>query len=380
MAAYRFEEIAIVGKDKKKPTDADKTTYIGLEHLSSDTFEVEEYGSEVAPKGEKLVMRKGDVLFGKRRAYQKKVGIAPCDGIFSAHGMVLRPNEDVVNARFFPFFIRSDVFLDEAIRISVGSLSPTVNWRDLKELVFELPSLDKQRELAELLWAAEETKWKYRELIKTSDDIVKSRFVEMFGDYNAAPSGFLRDVSEFVTVGIANAATHAYTEAGVVMLRNLNVRENCLDDSDLVYIKPEFAAKYCKKALKTNDILVTRTGYPGIACLVPEKYEGCQTFTTLIVRLRKDAPVTPTYVCQFINSPLGKEFVEKMKAGSSQQNFGATSLKQMPIGTPPLAQQQEFATFVAQVNKSKVALQQSLDDLNATMIAILNEELGTRDV
>lgn len=152
---YRFDQIAIVSTEKKRPTDADKNNYIGLEHLSPDTFDVVDYGSEVAPKGEKLVMRKGDVLFGKRRAYQKKVGIAPCDGIFSAHGMVLRPNEEVVDSRFFPFFIKSDCFLDEAIRISVGSLSPTVNWRDLRELRFQLPDIERQHELAELLWAGE---------------------------------------------------------------------------------------------------------------------------------------------------------------------------------------------------------------------------------
>ena len=187
------------------------------------------------------------------------------------------------------------------------------------------------------------------------DELVKSRFVEMFGEYNDNPDRQLQDVSEFVTVGIANAATHAYAESGVVMLRNLNVRENYLDDTDLVYIKPDFAAKYRKKTLRANDILVTRTGYPGIACVVPEKYEGCQTFTTLIVRLREDAPVTATYVSQLINSPLGKEFVEKMKAGSSQQNFGATSLKLMPIGAPPLVLQQEFAAFVQQVDKLKFA-------------------------
>ena len=108
---------------------------IGLEHLDAGTLTVSRWGSEVAPVGEKLIMRKGDVLFGKRRAYQKKVAIAPFDGIFSAHGMVLRPREDVITKEFFPLFINSDYFLDEAIRISVGSLSPTVNWKDLKDLV-----------------------------------------------------------------------------------------------------------------------------------------------------------------------------------------------------------------------------------------------------
>lgn len=102
---YRFDQIAFNSTAKKKPTDDDKEHYIGLEHLDSDCLSITRWGSDVAPTGEKLLMKKGDILFGKRRAYQRKVGIAPFDGIFSAHGMVLRPNEEVINKDFFPFFI-----------------------------------------------------------------------------------------------------------------------------------------------------------------------------------------------------------------------------------------------------------------------------------
>ena len=83
MAKYRFEQIAINSTEKKKPVEEDRFTYLGLEHLDSGSLKVTRFGSEVAPIGEKLVMHKGDVLFGKRRAYQKKVAIAPFDGIFS---------------------------------------------------------------------------------------------------------------------------------------------------------------------------------------------------------------------------------------------------------------------------------------------------------
>ena len=130
-------------------------------------------------------MHKGDVLFGKRRAYQKKVAIAPLDGIFSAHGMVLRPKENVIDKNFFPFFISSDYFLDAAIKISVGSLSPTINWRDLKELEFELPNLAKQKELAEVLWAMDATKQTYQKLLAATDELVKAHFVEMFGSIDS---------------------------------------------------------------------------------------------------------------------------------------------------------------------------------------------------
>ena len=181
MAKYRFDQIAINSTAKKKPVEEDRFTYLGLEHLDSGSLKVTRYGSEVAPIGEKLIMRKGDVLFGKRRAYQKKVAIAPFDGIFSAHGMVLRPKEDVIDKEFFPLFISSDYFLDAAIKISVGSLSPTINWRDLKALEFELPDLETQRRLAAVLWSMNATMDSYKELIAATDELVKSQFIEMFG-------------------------------------------------------------------------------------------------------------------------------------------------------------------------------------------------------
>lgn len=177
MTRYRFDQIAENSTAKKKPGESDRGRYVGLEHLDPGTLEVTRWGAEVTPKGDKLLMKKGDVLFGRRRAYQKKVGIAPFDGIFSAHGMVLRPKADVVDPMFFPFFISSDIFLDEAIRVSVGSLSPTANWKDLRTLEFDLPSPGKQRELAGILSEAESLKGHYRKMLTTCDDVVKSQFV-----------------------------------------------------------------------------------------------------------------------------------------------------------------------------------------------------------
>ena len=179
---FKFDQIAINSTAKKKPVPEDAAHYIGLEHLIPGTFDIPEWGSEVAPVGEKLLMKKGDVLFGRRRAYQRKVGIAPFDGIFSAHGMVLRPSPEVVDEKYFPFFISSDQFMNEAVRISVGSLSPTINWGTLKNCEFDLPPMDEQKKLAELLWAANDLKESYKKAITATDEMLKAKFREMFGD------------------------------------------------------------------------------------------------------------------------------------------------------------------------------------------------------
>lgn len=235
-------------------------------------------------------------------------------------------------------------------------MGKTLNKKTLGQAYVHLPALEVQKMIAARLDFIDEQIRASKSSADKLEHLVKSRFVEMFKGYvRGGNTVALSELCEFVTVGIANAATHAYADDGIVMLRNLNVRENYLDDSDLIKINPDFAAKYSKKTLKAGDILVTRTGYPGIACVVPEKYAGCQTFTTLIARLKSDAQIIPLFLSFWINSPVGKEFVERMKAGSSQQNFGATSLKLLEVPLPPLSLQQEFAAFVSQVDKSGFA-------------------------
>ena len=190
MKRYKFSDIAYNITEKKMPVPGDEKLYIGLEHLDSGSLQVSRWGGDIELKGEKLVMRKGDILFGRRNTYLRRAAIAPHDGIFSAHGMIFRPNTDVVDPGFFPFFIASDYFMDEAIRISVGSLSPTVNWGTLKNLEFNLPDIPEQRHYAELLAAFERTKEAYKKLISATDDLVKSQFIEMFGDPVANPKGW----------------------------------------------------------------------------------------------------------------------------------------------------------------------------------------------
>lgn len=198
MNRYRFEQIAINSTKKKKPVEEDKFTYLGLENLDPETLKVTRYGSDVAPIGEKLIMKKGDVLFGKRRAYQRKVAIAPFDGIFSAHGMVLRPITSVIDYDFFPFFISSDYFLDAAIKISVGSLSPTINWGDLKKLEFDLPSLSEQKRIAKALWAINECIENYKDLIVETKKLAKASFDKTLESAGAVVNIKIRDIVTYL--------------------------------------------------------------------------------------------------------------------------------------------------------------------------------------
>jgi|26BtaG_2_1085354.scaffolds.fasta_scaffold05769_2 restriction endonuclease S subunit len=148
---YRFDEIAQNISERVDPNNTELEVYIGLEHIDSESLHIKRHGTPDDVNGTKLKFCKDDIIFGRRRAYQRKAGIATCDGFCSAHALVLRANPDVINPELFPFFMHSDLFMNRAVDISVGSLSPTINWGTLKHQEFLIPSIEQQKYFAELL-------------------------------------------------------------------------------------------------------------------------------------------------------------------------------------------------------------------------------------
>ena len=361
MAKYRFDQIAINSTEKKKPVDEDRFTYLGLEHLDSGSLTVTRFGSEVAPIGEKLVMRKGDVLFGKRRAYQKKVAIAPFDGIFSAHGMVLRPKEDVIDKDFFPLFISSDYFLDAAIKISVGSLSPTINWHDLRLLEFELPDMDTQRKLSEVLWSINDTMEAYKKLISATDELVKSQFIVMFGEPKNSPDAVSLETAFTIRDDLRkpiNDAVRSEMHTG--------------------QLYPYYGANGQVDSI--NDYLMDCEAI----CLAEDcgSY-GAGEHTSYIVSgkcwVNNHAHVLiPKECCdiEFANVYFRILDMTEYVSGTTRLKLTQAKMKTLPMILPSLDRQKEFAAFVRQSDKSKFELEQALSELTATYKRIISENLG----
>jgi type I restriction enzyme S subunit len=154
--SFRFEEITNRVAETVDPNITDLKTYVGLEHIDAENIHIKRFGTPDDVSGGKLKCYPGDVIFGKRRAYQRKAAIVDIEGICSAHAFVFRANPKVIDPKLFPFFLHSDQFMHRAVDISVGGLSPTINWSDLKGQEFLLPPKAEQARLAELLWALDE--------------------------------------------------------------------------------------------------------------------------------------------------------------------------------------------------------------------------------
>ena len=359
MVKYRFEQIAINSTEKKKPVEEDRFTYLGLEHLDSGSLKVTRFGSEVAPIGEKLVMHKGDVLFGKRRAYQKKVAIAPFDGIFSAHGMVLRPREDVIDKSFFPLFISSDYFLDAAIKISVGSLSPTINWRDLKTLEFELPDLATQRKLAETLWSINDTMETYKKLIAATDELVKSQFMELFGDPVTNTQG--REVRPFkdfmLDIRYGTSQPPTFNELGEFrFIRATNIKAGRITENGMLRISADEAAKIEKCRLNGNEIIIVRSGAnTGDTCVVTDEYRDQYAGYDIIVTLNLEI-ANPVFFNELMNTHYMQAIIKPLTVRAAQPHINSEQVQNLPMLVVPLQEQEQFATFVRQSDKSKLLI------------------------
>ena len=174
-------------------------------------------------------------------------------------------------------------------------------------------------------------------------------------DWDVKP---LASISEKIMVGIASAATHAYRDKGIVLIRNQNIKAGYLDDSDVLYIDLDYEASFKNKRLKYGDLLTARTGYPGTTCVVPEKYDSAQSFTTLVTRPNKEI-IDSLFLCYYINSEHGQRFFEQSKIGGAQKNVNAGTLQKMPIPVSPFTEQRAIATALSDVD----ALLAKLDQL-----------------
>jgi type I restriction enzyme S subunit len=368
---YRFDDIAYNITTKRVPTPDDKATYIGLEHLDSGELYVKRYGSDVDLKGDKLVMTKGDILFGKRNTYLKRVAIAPFDGLFSAHGMIFHPKEDVIDRRYFPFFINSDAFMDEAIRISVGSLSPTVNWKDLKDLEFDIPPIEEQKKLADKLWAAYDLKSKYANLIESIDEMVKSQFIEMFDSMETTPVGeYIQDsypgewgVDDTDGTGIKVIRTTNFTNSGKLDLSNVVTRD--IEEK-----------KVNRKRIQKYDTILERSGgttdNPVGRVVLFEEDDNylCNNFTQ-VLRFKDVDPRFAFYSLYYFYQT-NKTAIRGMgnkTTGIQNLNMG----KYLEIGIPNAssAQQKSFVAIAEQADKSKFELKKSIEKIDNVIKALM---------
>ena len=309
-----FGDVAVCVNNRiDNPVDAGVERYIGLEHLDSDSLAIRRWGSPAAVTATKLLFRKGDIIFGRRRAYQRKLAVADFDGICSAHALVLRAKSGAVLPRFLPFFMQSDVFMERAKAISVGSLSPTINWRTLASEEFTLPPLDEQRRIAALLASVDACCESLRNAGTTFLEVECSFLVRAFGEYGSCPPGArlvqLSDVAE-VRSGLAKGRRADAATTTRPYLRVANVEDGRLNLREVkeIVVRRSDVDRY---TLRRGDVLLTEGGdldKLGRGTVWQDEIAGCLHQNHVFAVRTDSSRLDPRYLAAISRSRYGRSF------------------------------------------------------------------------
>lgn len=377
MSKVKLGEVA---KEHKETCRDNKDGYpvVGLEHLVPEEVTLTAWDEGCDNTFTKM-FRKGNVLFGRRRAYLKKAAVAPFDGICSSDITVIEAIPERILPKLLPFIIQNDDLFDYAVGKSAGSLSPRVKWEHLQNYEFELPDMEKQKELAELLWAMDAAKKSYQKLIVATDELVKSQFIEMFGDVHENPYEWdiikLGDACEILN-GFA-FKSKLYVDEGIRIIRITNVQKGYIDDSDPQFYPLSYKNELPKYMLFNGDILLSLTGNVGRVGLLPqEMLPAALNQRVACIRMKHGSPVSKMFLYSMMNSDFFEADCIASSQGIAQKNMSTEWLKEYPIIVPPQSMQDFYSAFVRQSDKSKFELEQALSGLTATYKRIIKDNLG----
>ena len=316
---------------------------VGLEHLIPDEIRFDAYDINTDNTFSKRFV-KGQVLFGRRRAYQRKAAIAEFDGICSGDITVIEAIEGKMVSELLPFIIQTPVFFDYANRGSAGSLSPRVKWEHLLDYEFELPSLEEQKVLADKLWAAYRLKEAYKKLLDATDEMVKSQFIEMFG-------GLCQDTpwSDVVTITNGKAYPEEYQEEGAYPI--------CGSGGIMCYGE--------KKLCNGNTTILGRKGNINNPIFMESGYWIVDTAFSIDVDKAKLHPKFFYYwCCQYDFTKLNKQGI--------LPSLTRKDLEKVKMAIPQMRDQLKFVSIAEQADKSKFELKQCIDNIDKVIKSLIN--------
>lgn len=353
-----------VNETERAPLKAGLERLVGLDCLDPENLRISRWGMIADGTSFTKRFRKGQVLFGKRRAYQRKVAVAEWDGICSGDILTFEPKDDKLLPELLPFIVQSDSFFEHTLGTSAGSLSPRTKWSLLKEYQFPLPPKEEQKRIIKILWAVVEVcdlyQKAYNNLVVASDSILAKFLGQKW------PTVKLGDLLLDVQYG-SSKRIHKDSDSGVPVLRIPNVIGGRIDCSDLSWtaLAEHEVDKYllCK-----GDILIVRTngnpdyvGRTAVVEIVPRK---C-VYASYLIRLRCDSKrLLPMFLNAALYSPKMKRKLRyEIRSSAGNYNLNVKGIKRQLLPLPPIEKQEKFIEQLSIMGKSKADI---LEHLNQT--------------
>lgn len=318
----------------------------------------------------------GTVILSSR-APIGKTAIAGCN-MYSNQGFKnLICSESIYNKYLYFFLSAKTEYLNSLGR---GATFKEISKHIVENIEISLPAIDEQKKRAAILEKLMRLIHIRRKQHSKLDQLVKSRFVEMFGDEHSFHSWVTCKVGNIaeVCVGIVIKPSQYYTldiKSGVKAFRSLNIGEMYIKNKNWVYFTMEGHQKNQKSIVKENDVLIVRSGSPGTACVVTKEYAGYNAIDIIIAH-PNCKKINPFFLAMFTNMPHGMNQIREKTGGAAQQHFNIGGYKNITIILPPLPLQEQFAAFVQQVDKAKSSIKQSLETLETLKKSLMQEYFG----
>ena len=348
--------------------------------LNEDTFYIMDSVRHITEEGKEKTglsyLPTGTVILSSR-APIGKTAIAGCE-MCCNQGFKNLICSDAIYNEYLYFFLKSKT--DYLNSLGRGATFKEISKSIVESIEIPLPEVNQQKGIAEKFKKLEQLISLRKQQLTKLDELVKARFVEMFGSYpeneNAYPVVNVSDIADAgVGVVIKPAQYYVTEERGIKAFRSLNIGEMYIKDSDWVYFSTEGNESNKKSQLHENDLLIVRSGAPGTSCVVTKEFEGCNAVDVIIAHPNL-SKVNPWYLCAYINYPHGKKQIEEGTGGGTMGILNLGIIRQMKIQVPPLSLQNQFAAFVERIDRQKQTVQQSLEKLELMKKALMQEYFG----
>jgi len=386
-----FGDVVRLSRERSSHPEKDGfERYVGLDHLEPGDLKIRRWGDVGDGTTFTSVFHSGQVLFGKRRAYQRKVAVADFDGVCSGDIYVLEPSSPALLPDLLPFICNTDGFFEHAVGTSAGSLSPRTNWTSLASYEFALPPLEEQRRIASMLSKATALAQSHDEAATMVDAVLESLlrqrlsgehlgevvYDDRFGHYSAhLPLTALGSLLLSTQYGLSQSSVR---DGKYPMLRMMDLADGLATEEDLCLVNLP-VDDFERYSLHDGDVLFNRTnshdlvGRTGVYRLA-----GDHVFASYLVRLRTNAAILlPEYLAAFLNAPLGRRQVMRFATrGVSQSNVNASNLRSVMLPLPTVEYQEVVCGCIEDLHRARKSNQSRSVEAQRLAFRIANEYLG----
>lgn len=376
MARVKFGEIV---RDVKINVDRSNNPYeyyVAGDHMDSEDLNIHRVGrfstDDVGPAFTRI-FKPGQILYGSRRTYLKKVAVADFEGICANTTFVLESkNEEVFDSKLLPFLMLSDSFTKWSVSHSKGSTNPYVLFSDLALYEFDLPPLSEQKLLAEKLWAAYKVKQSYIKMIEATDEMVKSQFVEMFGRTELVPLSFYAD-SLLGGISLAGGTRNSHR-----VITTGAVTTDYFKETEYKFLPDDYIPNEAH-LIKQGDVVVCRKNsleFVGNAAYI-DSISTELYLSDLTWKIVFNANAIPHFVWQALIMPNAKQQIHSLATGTcgSMRNITKPNLLKVLLPKATTQEQLRFVIIAEQADKSKFELRKSIEAIDKVIKSLINENL-----